>query len=137
MTSTRDILLRIRDDRGILTPAVVLEEARAEDHPLHSRFDWDDSTAAEKYRLHQAGELIRSVRIEYLQGEKKVEAPAFVSIARKAVPAREYVPIESVANSEEIRAMALRDAERQWRALFERFKHIEGFLAVVREDVAA
>jgi len=46
---------------GILTPSAVVDEARPEDSPLHAAFEWDDSIAAEKYRLEQARRLLRQV----------------------------------------------------------------------------
>ena len=44
---------------GILFPNDVVEYARGPNTELHSRFEWDDSSAAEKYRLEQARGLIR------------------------------------------------------------------------------
>lgn len=43
-------LLEMEND-GRLTPAEVLEEARNPESPLHDQFTWDDTEAAEKYRL--------------------------------------------------------------------------------------
>ncbi len=42
-----------------ITPQEVLERARNENSELHKCFEWDDSVAAEKYRLQQAGNVIR------------------------------------------------------------------------------
>lgn len=39
-------------------PEQVVEKARDEASELHKCFDWDDSSAAEKYRLHQARNVI-------------------------------------------------------------------------------
>ena len=52
---------------GVLNPRDVVEAAREEDHPLHSRFEWDDSSAAEKFRLAQAEGLIRRVRLHLIR----------------------------------------------------------------------
>lgn len=54
---------RIRVSYGTLQPAAVVDESRPEDAPLHPCFEWDDETAAEKYREHQATTIIRSVRV--------------------------------------------------------------------------
>lgn len=74
-------LKRIADaNEGVLRPSDVVEAARVETSPLHSRFDWDDSEAAEKWRLHQARGLIR-VTVEYIgTGEEKIPARVFVSL---------------------------------------------------------
>lgn len=52
-----------------ITPAEVLEKARDVNSELHKCFEWDDSIAAEKYRLHQA----RAVLINLVFVDKKSE----------------------------------------------------------------
>lgn len=44
-----------------VTPVMVLDAARREDSPLHGLFVWDDTEAAEKYRLIQAKGFLRAV----------------------------------------------------------------------------
>ena len=44
-----------------VTAAMVLDAARAEDSPLHGLFVWDDTEAAEKYRIIQARGFLRAV----------------------------------------------------------------------------
>lgn len=48
---------------GRLQPPDVVEAARPEEAVLHPAFEWDDSTAAEEYRLEQARRLIRAVQV--------------------------------------------------------------------------
>lgn len=43
---------------GKITPSEVLEKARDVNSELHKCFEWDDSIAAEKYRLQQARAII-------------------------------------------------------------------------------
>jgi hypothetical protein len=56
-------LERLYDRDGFLTPEQVVTEATDAAHPLHRCFEWDDTEAGRRYRLHQAGLLIRSCRI--------------------------------------------------------------------------
>ena len=46
---------------GVFTSKQVLELARPKNSPIHQYFDWDDSHAAELYRLEQARQLIQCV----------------------------------------------------------------------------
>jgi len=55
----------IRAKCSVLTPDAVLNDARKEKSPLHQFFEWDDSKAAEQYRLRQAGHLIRSISVTF------------------------------------------------------------------------
>ena len=44
---------------GKFTPMEVLEKAKDETTELHKCFEWNDSIAAEKYRLEKAKNIIR------------------------------------------------------------------------------
>jgi hypothetical protein len=48
---------------GFLNARAVLDAARPEGSLLHGYFDWDDTAAAERWRLTQAGNLVRRVRV--------------------------------------------------------------------------
>ena len=63
---------------GVLTPDAVVEDAKSKDSPLHEHFDWSDSVAGAKWRLMQAREIIRSVRIEVRTETKMLKAIAYV-----------------------------------------------------------
>lgn len=72
---------------GKVTPQEVLEKARDENSELHKCFEWNDSIAAEKYRLQQAGNVLRMLvftpkseeqpplRIFHITEEKNVYQP--------------------------------------------------------------
>lgn len=61
VTATRDILQK----RGRILPTEcakeLLDRARPSRSPLHHLFEWNDSVAAERYRLQQARQIIASV----------------------------------------------------------------------------
>lgn len=48
---------------GRLRAADVVKRARDKKSPLHDAFEWDDSAAAQKYRLQQAEDMIRKYKI--------------------------------------------------------------------------
>lgn len=50
-------LQRIYQEKGGLNPSDIVEESRHDSAPLHPCFEWDDETAAEKYRQTQAMQL--------------------------------------------------------------------------------
>lgn len=68
----------LEDRRGRLTPQEVVEAARPDGSALHGCFEWDDSKAAESYRIEQARELIRRVKIEVTIEERTVRTVAYV-----------------------------------------------------------
>lgn len=65
--------------RGKLTAEELLNANRAEDAPLHDSFEWDDSVAAESWRMQQARHIINSLEIVT---ENREPVRAFFSIVR-------------------------------------------------------
>ena len=57
---------------GKFTPMEVLEKAKNETTELHKCFEWNDSIAAEKYRLEQAKNIIRMLVYEKETKEQQV-----------------------------------------------------------------
>ena len=97
MSDLKTELLRIREERGKLTPAIVLAEATDPEHPLHDKFEWDDSVAAEKYRLAQAAQLLRvTFRQTAESGEVANLRHFWVIKGTEKDSESQYVPIEEV-----------------------------------------
>ncbi len=136
MSSLRDILQGIYDQRGTLTPQIVLDEARDPSHPLHHRFEWNDAVAAEKYRREQAHELIKSVKISYANPEgKQSEIRAFHAVRRPA--GHVYEPVEEIVRDEIATKILLADMEREWRQMKKRYEGFKEFWALVKSEVDA
>lgn len=133
--SLRDQLQSIYDQRGQLTPKLVVDEAREETHPLHDRFEWDDSIGGEKWRLHQAHEMITSVKVTYKDaGGKPQEMRQYHAIRKET--GHVYEPTEEVIQDEFMAKVLLADMEREWRALKRRFDQFKEFRQMVLDDLA-
>lgn len=138
MSGLRDELLAVRDQHGKLTPQVVVDTARDPGHPLHSRFEWDDSVAGEAWRRQQAHEMIRKLKLVYREAdesgpEKSVRAFHAVRSSEGHV----YEPTEKVVEDPFTQRLVLADMERRWKELYQQFKEFEEFLSMVRRDVDA
>ncbi len=134
MGDLRDQLQSIYDKFGKLTPKLVLDEARDEQHPLHTRFDWNDATAAEKWRLEQAHELIQTVKVSYRDSNgRSQEIRQFHAVRRE----QEFVyePLDEIAKDDIGSQILLRDMEREWKTLKRRYQHVAAFFDLVRSDV--
>lgn len=105
--TTEQVLRSIYERDGKLTADNVVAEAVDPDHPLHGRFQWDDSVAAHEYRLAQARCLIRAVVITV--DERPVRAFPFIKSAET------YAPMNDVIRNDDWRAEMvarfIRDAE--------------------------
>lgn len=132
----RSELMKVRQDHGVLNAKNVVETARPPEHPLHSRFEWDNSVAGESWRLHQASELIRSVRITYKEPDES--GPGRSVRAFHAVPnpnGYAFDPVEEVVADPFRRGLMLSTMEREWKAMYRRYQEFEEFLTMVRQDV--
>lgn len=139
MASLRDELRKIHDANGKqLTPEAVVKAARPAKHPLHNRFEWDDTKAGHLYRLHQAAELIRSVKVEYARdrnGPKTVReytSTYEVGSSRPGV----YRATEDVVQDEISHAILLRNLEREIADLKRRYGHLKEFGDLMRRGAA-
>lgn len=137
MSSLRAALTDVYIRHGELTPALVVDEARPVDHPLHNRFDWNDSTAAEKYRQVQAAELIRSVKIVYAhKPEKSVRGFMSVQRADDDQVSRSYVPTEEAVANDFTHKLLLAECKREWQAFKAKYDHLAEFAAIVRNGIS-
>lgn len=96
-------------NNGVLNPAKVVEAARHKDSPIHNQFTWDNTRAAELYRLEEARRMIRVVVI--VDQTTKKETRAWVSLSTERHPiAGGYRRIEKVSKNPISRAQMLADA---------------------------
>ena len=56
-------------------PEQVLDKARDANCELHKCFDWDDSSAAEKYRLHQARKVVGNLIVVTRETDDEAKEP--------------------------------------------------------------
>jgi hypothetical protein len=80
MTQNEELELISKSNNGILRSSDVVKFARNPKTALHKRFEWDDTKAAEQYRLQQAGHLIRCYVIQMESSDKIVKVRAFQSL---------------------------------------------------------
>lgn len=131
----RDQLMAIYESHGKLTPAIVVDEARDMEHPLHQRFEWDDEIAGEKWRREQARELIQSVRVVYREATDRNPAKdirAFHSVRVESDYV--YEPAEKIAADPFLRRLVLNDMSREWMTLKRRFQDFDEFWKLVSEE---
>jgi hypothetical protein len=134
----RNELQSIYDQHKRLTPALVVDAAREPEHPLHSRFEWNDAVAGEAWRRQQAHELIRSVRVVYREADEsssEKSVRAFHAVRKE--DGHVYEPVDKVAADDFTRRLVLQDMEREWKALHRRYQDFEEFTALVRRDLDA
>ena len=104
-------------DRKV-TPEEVLEQARNdEDSELHKCFEWNDSVAAEKYRLTQARQIIQLLVIK---PERKEEPQ--VRVFQITTETNNYQPVRLFLEQPDEYKALLQRAKNELSALKTRYK---------------
>jgi len=117
-------LRAIAEKYGLITPQAVIERARNPNSSLHSKFEWDDTLAAEKWRIEQARRLLQ-VTIEYI-GENPEPVRAFVSLVRdRSGDDTGYRVTSVVVSDKELYAEMLRDAVCEMRVFEQKYRRVK------------
>ena len=131
--STVAHLNAIRDEHGALTPQLVVDVARDPEHPLHSRFEWDDTIAAEKWRLEQAGQLLRvTMRVDL---RRPTDLRAFTAVRGENAPTSEYIPTTEALANPFTRELVLRQMKRDWQTFKRRYDHMAEFATFIADQI--
>lgn len=121
-------LERIEDKRKALTPAVIVDESRAEHAVLHGCFEWDNETAAEKYREVQAGTILRNIVTVSMDG-KTEHNPIRARVSIQG----DYKRIDTVLRVEEYRIELLDKAKSELQDLQRRYHDLDELAGVFAE----
>jgi flagellar basal body rod protein FlgC len=92
---------------GILKPEAIVEAASRENHPLHDRFEWDNSRAAHAHRVDQARQLIRSVRVETITTKRTVSTVFYLRDPSALSAESGYVSLPRLQTDKEMAVAAL------------------------------
>lgn len=105
------VFAQIEKENGNITPQLIVDHARPEKSPLHDDFTWQNKTAAERWRKHEARMMIASlvrVRIKDSKEDGR-EHRAFVSIKQKDED-KGYLNIDSAMEDQELSPKILNGA---------------------------
>ena len=105
------------------TPAQILEKGRSEDTELHKCFEWNDSVAAEKYRLSQARKICEVLVIQRTPDAPK-DAPE-IRIFHKTESTGGYKPISRIIQNEDEYQKLLQRAFAEFHALKVKYENIQ------------
>lgn len=112
-----------------VTPEVLLDASRDENSPTHCEFEWDDTVAAEKYRIEQATNLIRHIRIIREEAkEQDYKERGFVPIPGGR---NVYVPLQTALGKEEYKNFLLKQAKNDMETFLAKYRRVEELAKIV------
>jgi len=138
-------LERLRQIEGTIAPEFVVDTARDSESVLHHFFNWDDSAAAEAFRVQQARHLLRSIVVVHAEGiEVKAPVRAFVAVRQAAEDAVEdganeatvgsYTSVAAAVRIVRYREQMMRDALRDldaYRMRYQLLSDLSGWGAAI------
>jgi hypothetical protein len=138
MKSDKKSILELRriaaNHKGILRPEDVIDCARDKKSPLHNKFEWDDSAAAQSYRIWQARQLI-SVSVEYIKvNNKEMPVRVFVSLSPDRLEkGGGYRCVNTVMTDESMREQMFSDAKADMVFFTDKYKILNELSKVFKE----
>ena len=128
-------LERIQQRDGMVTKETLLDESRPEEAPLHPAFEWDDTKAAEKYRLTQAKSIINDIVVEVIRtGEDETKkVPAFVNVVKGLQNNAQYLSIDVAMSDEDHRKAVLENAKSELNAFKRKYSNLTELAGVFAE----
>lgn len=121
---------KIEKQYGSLTNVNVLDSAKSEESPIHNLFEWDDSVAANKYRLNQATVLICNLACEVeTKEEKKLVVRAYHDISESTTRGT-FVNVEAAFKNVDSREIVLKRALNELVAFKTKYENLQELTSV-------
>lgn len=118
-------------------PSDVVELARDENTALHSLFTWDDSVAAERYREHEAGCILRNIVI--VNKDKTEDDKDKVVVVRAIMSTnertKEYTTVQRIVTNKDSYTRLLAAALAELTAFKKKYETLSGDLEVVFDAI--
>jgi hypothetical protein len=114
---------------GVLTPDQVLAAAARTNSPLHGYFTWDDTEAAKAWRLHQARQLIASVKVQLI-GPTGPQEPIRAWVSVQTDEGRTYRALPALLADPTSRNDLLAAARRELERVRRQYGQLEELAAV-------
>jgi len=103
----QEVVIKLYDEFGCVKSSELVEAARPEDSPAHGGFEWDDGAAAEQYRLQQARQWIRIVKVGVSGELERLVHVNCVNVDTLKIEEGYYKPVSVIRSSPKELANAL------------------------------
>lgn len=115
-------LTRIHQDHDLVSADLLLKENSKPGTPLYHHFEWDDTEAANRYRLAQAQQMIRSSRMITIISENN-------QIVGTIKPVRNFLPSSKGKGEYKLRAKVLSEDELRAASVERKLRTIRNWVA--------
>lgn len=127
----------LNNKHGAVTPELLLDSSRSEDSVMHQCFEWDDTKAAEKYRVKQALGIISNLTCVKVTGNKDknpIKTRAFVNVSSSSMRKKGiFKPILEAMGDADMRKTVLENAITELNDFKKKYSDLEELCAVFSE----
>lgn len=125
----KEIIKIMKANEGVVLPETLVKSARPISSSIHNCFEWDNTVAAEKYRVEQARYMLRQV-VVITEDEEPIEVRAFVNIASADDNEGYYTTIQKVVETPELYMNYEQQIYRELLAIKNKARNLKRFKAV-------
>jgi len=125
----------VKKKRGGITPQLLVIESKKIKSPLHDCFEWDDSKAAEGFRIVQAREILRFLVVVIEEDNQEESKTVRAYIAPSSIGKEDntsYVTVGDVCEDEDLSAAYIRQLNRELIGIRNKIKNFKVFSEVVK-----
>jgi len=116
----------LRERDGVANARAFVDYSRPEDVETHPLFEWNDAVAAENYRVIQARDTIRELRVVPTGPEAPVyQGPVYVHVTQVQDPPQGYAPAWVVVQRRDWTEQARTECLNQLRGLQRRYQFLQ------------
>jgi hypothetical protein len=115
-----------------------VDEARDMNNPLHEVFEWDNSEAADRYRLQQARQLINHITVDIKYNNTNREQKAWISLDETPDDVdtnKVYVTVERVLTEKPLREQMLLSAIKEaeyWQNKYTEYRELNRIFTSIK-----
>lgn len=125
-----EMCAELENSESGLTAKSLLDANRPKDAPLHDEFEWNDSAAAERYRLSQAQSIIRNIVIVRPEASEVQTVRAFVNVVPHK-ESRSYMGLARVLDDDALREQLLEQSRRDMIAFTDKYGNLQALSSVI------
>jgi hypothetical protein len=131
------------ENNGCVTPEIVVQDAHYKSSPLHDHFDWDDDSAAKKWRKRQARHILGHIEVVVKTNGEEENIKAFHNVIvvnqKEKTSSRVYSPLINVMSDKELYNQIIDKAMRElngWRQRYKQYKELDKIFKAIDELAA-
>ena len=116
-------------------PQEVVDLAKDPNTELHKCFDWNDETAADKWRLHTARNILLSLKVEVIRKDKKTGEPEKIPfrVFQNDREEKTYKHVDFIVRHDDEYTKLLKRAKEELASFKRRYSMITELSEVIEE----